>query len=317
MLTVNLRHLETFLKIVELKSFTKAGEELHLTQPTVSKQMVDLEASFDIRLIDRTKRGLALTRAGEILFRYAKDFLALQEETIAAIAAFKGLQRGTIRMGASNIPGVYVLPPILKQFRERYAGIQVQLTISDTGDVVDKVEQGDLDLGFVGAKDETRKLAYQAFLDDLIVVIAPSTYADTAQVEEVKHYPMLVREAGSGTRKCFDSALRKKGIAPADLQVIAELGDTQAIKEAVKQGMGVAYVSLRAITEELKNQSLKVLKVEGIPSIKRSFYTILKKGKSQSPQVQAFLKTIHEWRKNDKIRLVDGQHLQHMVDVCR
>jgi DNA-binding transcriptional LysR family regulator len=106
---MNLRHLETFVKIGQLKSFTRAGEELHLTQPTVSKQMVDLEKFFDIRLIDRTKRGLAFTRAGEILFKYAKEFLALQEETISAIAAFKGLKRGNIRIGASNIPGGYIL----------------------------------------------------------------------------------------------------------------------------------------------------------------------------------------------------------------
>ena len=302
------------MKIVELKSFTKAGEELHLTQPTVSKQMVDLEAAFDVRFIDRTKRGLALTRAGEILLRYAKDFLALRDETVAAIAAFKGLQRGNIRMGASNIPGVYVLPPILKAFRERYEGIQLQLTISDTGEVSDKVEEGDLDIGFVGAKDETRKLVYQAFLDDLIVFVAPPDYADSIGVEEIKRYPLLVREAGSGTRKCFDVALKKKGITPADMQIVAELGDTQAIKEAVKQGMGVAYLSLRAITEELRNRTLKVFNVDGIPGVKRSFYTVLKKGRSQSPQVQALLKTIQEWRKNDKIRLVSGQHL---FDVCR
>jgi DNA-binding transcriptional LysR family regulator len=107
--------------------------------------------------------------------------------------------------------------------------------------------------------------------------------------------------------------LKKKGIAPADLQVVAELGDTQAIKEAVKQGMGVAYLSLRAITEELTNQTLKLLNVEGMPGVKRSFYTVLKKGRSLSPQVQALLKTINEWRKNDKIRLVSDQH---MSDVC-
>ena len=311
---MNLRHLETFVKIVELKSFTKAGEELHLTQPTVSKQMVDLESFFDIRFIDRTKRGLALTKAGEILFRHAKDFLALQEETLAAIAAFKGLRQGNIRMGASSIPGVYILPPILKLFRERYEGIQLQLIISDTGDVSDKVEQGDLDIGFVGAKDETRKLVYQVFLDDLIVFVAPPTYADSMGIEEIKRYPLLVREAGSGTRKCFDVALKKKGITPADLQVVAELGDTQAIKEAVKQGMGIAYLSLRAITEELANHTLRLLNVEEMPGVKRSFYIVLKKGRSQSPQVQALLKTINEWRKNDKIRLVSSQH---MSDICR
>ena len=121
--------------------------------------------------------------------------------------------------------------------------------------------------------------------------MAPPAYADSIGIEEIRRYPLLVREAGSGTRKCFDVALKKKGITPGDMQIVAELGDTQAIKEAVKQGMGVAYLSLRAIAEELKNKSLKVLNVEGIPGVRRSFYTVLKKGRSQSPQVQAFLKT--------------------------
>ena len=311
---MNLRHLETFVKIVELKSFTKAGEELHLTQPTVSKQMVDLERYFDVRLIDRTKRGLALTRAGEILFKYARDFLALQEETQAAIASFKGLKRGTIRVGASSIPGVYVLPPVLKRFREAYEGVQISLVISDTKGILDKLEQGDLDIGFVGAKDETRKISYQSFLDDIIVFVAPPDYPDTIRLEELHEQPLLVREAGSGTRRCFDAAMKKKGVGPADLRVVAELGDTQAIKQAVKEGMGVAYLSWRAITEELERKTVKVLKVEGLPGVKRSFYTALKRGRSQSPHVEALLKTIHEWRRNDKIRSFGDQHTP---DVCR
>ena len=296
------------MKIVELKSFTKAGEELHLTQPTVSKQMFDLERFFDVRFIDRTKRGLALTRAGEILLRYARDFLALQEGTIAAIAAFKGLKRGTLRIGASSIPGVYVLPPVLKRFRELYEGIQISLVISDTKDITDKVEQGELDIGVVGAKDEARKLVYQGFLDDVIVLVAPPAYPDLIKAEDIKQQPFLVREVGSGTRKCFDAALKKRGIAPADLQVVAEFGDTQAIKQAVKEGMGVAYLSRRAITEELEWRTVKILRVEGMPGVKRSFYTALKKGRSQPPQVEALLKTIHEWRKDDKIRSVSDQH---------
>ncbi len=294
------------MKIVELKSFTKAGDGLRLTQPTVSKQMVELERFFDVRFIDRTKRGLALTKAGEILLKYARDFLALQEETIAAIAAFKGLKKGNVRIGASNIPGVYVLPPVLKRFREVYEGIQISLVISDTKDIADKVEEGQLDIGFVGAKDETRKLSYQSFLDDLIVLVGPPEYPDTIKAEEIKQHPFLVREIGSGTRRCFDAALKKRGISPADLQVVAELGDTQAIKEAVKEGMGVAYLSRRAITEELESGALKVLQVEGMPGVKRSFYTALKKGRSQSPHVEALLKTISEWRKNDKIRMLSA-----------
>ena len=302
------------MKIVELKSFTKAGEDLHLTQPTVSKQMVDLERYFDVRFIDRTKRGLALTRAGEILFKYARDFLVLQEETKAAIASFKGLKIGTIRVGASSIPGVYVLPPVLKRFREACEGVQISLVISDTKGILDKLEQGDLDIGFVGAKDETRKISYQSFLDDLIVFVAHPGYPDTIRLEELHRQPLLVREAGSGTRRCFDAALKKKGVGPEDLRVVAELGDTQAIKQAVKEGMGVGYLSWRAITEELERKTVKVLKVEGVPGVKRSFYTALKKGRSQSPHVEALLKTIYEWRRNDKIRSFGDQHTS---DVCR
>jgi len=301
---MNLRQLETFVKIGQLRSFTKAGEELHLTQPTVSKQMVDLERFFDIRLIDRTKRGLALTRAGEILFKYAKDFLALQEETVSAIAAFKGLRRGTIRLGASNIPGVYILPPILKRYREQHDGVQLALTISDTKAILDQVEQGELDMGFVGARDEHRKLLYHGFLDDLIVMVAPSTYPDAITADEMRRYPLIVREVGSGTRQSFDSAVKKRGLGAADFNVIAELGDTQAVKEAVKEGMGLAYLSRRAISGELASKMLKVLKVEGVPAIKRSFYTVLKKGRSQTPQVEALLKTIQEWKKNEKVRFV-------------
>ena len=300
---MNLRQLETFVKIGQLKSFTRAGEELHLTQPTVSKQMVDLERFFDIRLIDRNKRGLALTRAGEILFTFAKEILALQEETVSAIAAFKGLKRGTIRIGASNIPGVYILPPILKRYRELHDGVQLALTISDTKAVLDQVEQGDLDIGFVGARDEHRKLLYHSFLDDLIVMVAPSAYPDTITSEEMRRYPLIVREAGSGTRQSFDAAVKKRGLGAKDFNVVAELGDTQAAKEAVKSGMGLAYLSRRAINEELASRTLKVVTVEGVPAIKRSFYMILKKGRSQTPQVEALLKTIQEWKKNEKVRL--------------
>ena len=140
-----------------LKSFTKAGEELHLTQPTVSKQMVDLERFLTYVSSTAQREGWPLPRAGELLLGYARDFLALQEETVAAIAAYKGSKRGNIRMGASSIPGVYVLPPVLKRFRELYEGIQISLVISDTKDITDKVEQGELDIGIVGAKDEDQE----------------------------------------------------------------------------------------------------------------------------------------------------------------
>ncbi|HNS14678.1 MAG TPA: selenium metabolism-associated LysR family transcriptional regulator [Syntrophorhabdaceae bacterium] len=298
---MDLRHLETFVRIVELKSFTKAAEELYLTQPTVSKQIVDLERYFDVRLIDRTKRTVTITKAGEILLRYAKDFLGLKKETIDAIAAFKGLQKGDIIVGASNIPGVYILPGLLHIFKQQYDGIRFRLIIADSKAIIQKMEEGEIDVGFVGAKYETKKIEYKKFLEDTIMIIAPPSFPDKIHIKHLKDYPFIIREQGSGTRNHFESSLKrlKVNVLP-ELQAVAELTDTEAIKEAVKSGMGVSYVSKMAIVHELANNNLKCLNIEGLPNITRSFYIVTKRGKTISPQVKAFLDIIDKWRRHEK-----------------
>jgi len=293
---MNIHQLETFVRIIEAKSFTKAAEELCLTQPTVSKQIVDLEQFFQVRLIDRTKRSLALTRAGEILFNYAKGFLALKREAIDAMAAFRGLKSGSLRLGASSIPGVYILPPILKAFKSRFSGVELTLVLSDSKDITSRVENGDIDVGFVGSREETKRIAYRKFLEDNIIFVAPLDFAEAIDIHDIADYPLLIREPGSGTRKCFETALRKRHLKLEDLHVVGELGDTEAIKAAVREGMGISYISNRAVREELERGLLKVLPVKGLPGVKRSFYVITKKGRSISPQTEALFRIITEWR---------------------
>ncbi len=299
---MDLKHFETFLKIAELKSFTKAAEELYLTQPTISKQIVDLENFFDVKFIDRTKRTVALTRAGELLLKYAKDFANLKKETIEEIAAFKGLKKGTITVGASTIPGIYILPRVLSIFKKIYAGIQIRLIISDTKDIIEKMEEGAIDIGFVGAKNGSNKLDYKKLIDDTIVMIAPPEFPDSLNLSELKDYPLIAREPGSGTRNTFEASLKKiKHMKTADLTVIAELTDTEAIKETVKNGMGISYISKMAIAGELSEKKLKHIVIRGFPDIKRSFYIITRKGKTALPQVKALLEIIDKWRKDEKI----------------
>ena len=288
------------MRIIELRSFTKAAEELGLTQPTVSKQIVDLEQFFQVRLIDRTKRSLALTRAGEILFKHAKDFLSLKRETIEAMASFRGLKSGSLRLGASSIPGVYILPPILKAFKGRFGGVDLTLVLSDSQNITDRVENGDVDIGFVGSREETKRIAYKQFLEDSIIFIAPLEFPELIDIHDIAKYPLLVREPGSGTRKCFETALLKRHLKPEDLHVVGELGDTEAIKAAVREGMGISYISNRAVREELSRGLLKVLSVKGFPGVKRSFYIITKKGRSTSPQTEALLRIINEWRHHEQ-----------------
>jgi len=298
---MELRHLETFVKINELKSFSKAAEELFLTQPTVSKQIIDLENYFKIKVFDRTKRSVALTRAGELLLRYAKDFISLKKEMTEAIDAFKGLKTGSIVVGASNIPGVYIIPETLNVFKKKYEGIKVKLLISDSKEIINKTEQGEIDIGFVGDRDNAKNLIYKKFFDDTIVVAAPKNFPNSINLKELQDYPMIIREAGSGTRNCFDSALGRLHIdASNNLKIVAELTDTEAIKEAVKHGLGMAYISKMAIENELKKGDIKILPIEGLKELKRSFFVISKKGKTILPHVRALMDTMETWRKNEK-----------------
>lgn len=311
---MNLKYLETFVKIIDLKSFTKASEELYLTQPTVSKQIVDLERLLKIRLIDRTKRSVELTKAGEILYRYARELLAIQKEAIEAVTAHRGLKSGVLRIGASSIPGVYVLPQVLKIYREQFEGVELSLAISDTTQTVAGVLDSTLDVGFVGAKEDSRKVVYKSFLNDMIVLIAPAAFPEVVSIEELKLFPLVVREPGSGTRRCFEGALKKKGVTLDSLKIVAELGDVEAVKEAVKGGMGYSYMSNRAIKEEVAANQLRILHVDGFQPVKRTFYVITKKGRSMSPQVEALLKTMEVWRKGDEIQ---RSSVNSVYSVCR
>ena len=300
--TMDLRHLETFVKIAELNSFTKTAEELYITQPTVSKQIIDLEEYFGVRLIDRTKRQVTLTRAGEILCKYGKEFMALRKETIDAMEAFKGLKKGMIIVGASTIPGIYILPRVLNIFREHYSGIRIKLIVSDSKDIMDKMEQGQIDIGFVGARDNSKKLEFKKLFDDTIVIIAPPDYPSSMSLDNLKKYPFIMREKGSGTRNFFHSALQKLGINPmTDLRVVAELTDTEAIKEAVKSGMGISYVSKMAVNGDIMQGNMKVMRVQGMGDLRRSFYLVSRKGKSLLPQVKALIEIIDRWKEHDKI----------------
>lgn len=300
-LHMELRHIETFLKIAELGSFTKAADELCITQPTVSKQIVDLERFFEVRLIDRTKRTVTLTKAGEIFLEYARNFVSLKKDSIDAIASFKGLKKGKMTIGASTIPGIYILPGVLSVFKNQYKGIQLELVISDTKNIIEKMEAGVFDIGFVGAKGETGKIDYKKLIDDTIVVIAPPGLPGSITQAQLKDQPFIARERGSGTRNCFEATLAKqKDFNKSNLSIIAELSDNEAIKEAVKNGMGMACISKMAVADELASGTLKKVTVQGLTDTKRSFYTITRKGKTILPQVKALLEIIDKWRKNEK-----------------
>jgi DNA-binding transcriptional LysR family regulator len=197
-----------------------------------------------------------------------------------------------LTVGASTIPGEYVLPPLVGRFREKFPQVTIGLQIGDSQDIVGAVMEGRVELGVVGAHPQQRMLhAIQLMPDELVVVVPPSHPwfgKRLVTLDELTREPLIVRESGSGTRQALENALGAAGLGLSSLRVIAEMGSTSAIKQGVKAGVGVSVMSKRAVDEECRHGFLWCAKIRDLP-FTRHFYVITHSGRSRSPLCQAFL----------------------------
>jgi DNA-binding transcriptional LysR family regulator len=289
---VDLRQLEVFARVVELRSFSRAAEALHLTQSTVSEHVRLLEEEIGARLFDRLGRETLPTRAGELLFGYAQRMLSLRVEAVQGLQQFLGQVAGTLTVGASTIPGEYVLPPLIGAFREKFPRVSIALQISDTRGIVEAVLEGRVELGMVGARPDQRVLQAVELMPDELVVVVPPGHAWVGRKEvtvaDLKSEPLIVREPGSGSREAVEKALEAAGLGLDGLRVIAEIGSTSAIKQAVKASMGVSLMSRRAVEDEARSGLLGCVKIKDLP-VTRHFYVVTHANRSRSPLCQAFL----------------------------
>jgi DNA-binding transcriptional LysR family regulator len=289
---MDLRQLEIFCKVVELGSFSKAGEAIYLTQPTISEHIKSLEDHLDARLLDRMGREVIPTKAGEILYSYAKKILELRIEAKQVLENFSGKLSGDITIGGSNIPGEYVLPYLLGKFKDNYPNISICLKIGDTKEIIDQVINNRIEMGIVGAKIQDRRLQYSEFIKDELILVVPSFHPwkskTSIRPEELKDQPYISRERGSGTRMTIEKALHDSGINLNTLKVIAEMGSTEAIRQGIKAGIGISILSKRAVEDELKLNMLQEVNIQGLKLV-RHFYTVSHKGRTKSPLLEAFI----------------------------
>ncbi|MBI2198286.1 MAG: LysR family transcriptional regulator [Candidatus Rokubacteria bacterium] len=288
---MDLRQLEIFVKVAELGSFSRAAEALHLTQPTVSEHIRTLEDELGVRLLDRLGRGAAVTRAGELLVSYASRMLALQREARQALDSFQGKMSGGLLIGASTIPGEYVLPPLIGRFKDKYPEISITLLIGDSQAVVGWVVEGKAELGVVGARLPHRAVEYRELMPDEEVVVVPAGHAwhgrTQVTLEELRAEPLLIRERGSGTRAALEAALAAADLRLDAFRIVGEMGSTQAIKQAVKAGVGISVLSRRAVEEECRHGLLWGLRVKDL-SVTRAFHVVTHRDRSRSPLAEAF-----------------------------
>jgi DNA-binding transcriptional LysR family regulator len=288
---VDLRQLEIFVKVAEFGSFSRAAESLHLTQPTVSEHIRTLEEDLGVRLLDRLGRGAAPTPAGQLLLGYATRVLALAREARQAVDRFQGRMSGDLTVGASSIPGEYMLPALIGRFKEKYPDIAVALLIGDSRSAVDWVMDGRVELGVVGQPLPRRGVEYRELaVDDVVLVVAathPWTGRASVGLDELAAEPLIVRERGSGTRAALEQALNGAGIDLGAFRVVAEMGATQAIKQAIRAGVGVSVMSRRAVEDECRAGTLACLRIDGL-TLSRSFHLATHKERSRSPLGEAF-----------------------------
>jgi len=289
---IDFRHLETFSRVAELKSFSKAANDLFLTQPTVSGHILSLEQSLSLRLFDRTGKGIRLTKAGEVFLKYASKILSFRKDLLNALSEFSQGIRGELSLGASTIPGEYLLPKLMGHFKKDHPHFIISLKIADTKEIVQYVLQDNIELGIIGAKLNHSSLHYEKFEEDKIIVVAPSDHPlirkRRVTLEELLNEPWIIREEGSGTQIAVEKALRKKGKSLKQFNVAMEMGSTSSVKEGVKAKLGLAFISRRATEEELNQGLFSRIDVEGIEPISRQIYIVSHRGRTLSPIGMAF-----------------------------
>jgi len=254
--SMEIRKLEAFCKVVELKSFTRAAQAVFLTQPTVTSHIRDLENELNQKLLDRLGHEVKPTPVGRILYKYADRILKMQIEAVQAVEQYSGNLIGRVMIGSGTIPGTYILPEMIGMFNRNHPSIKTTLTINSSRIIADKVLQSELELGVIGARWKENSLHWTAVFTDELVLTVHSKHPWAKQKQEIFlrdiiTQPFIFREPGSGTRKVIAQFLESKGYKETDLLEVAEIGSTVAVKELVKAGAGVSIISRRAIVDDI------------------------------------------------------------------
>lgn len=290
---MNLEHLKVFYVVAKGNSFSETAKKLHLSQPSVSLQIQQLENSLSTKLFERTTKRITLTPAGKLLYTYAEKILNLVHETQREISLLSESVHGDLNIGASLTIGGYILPYILGKYQKEYPNVNLILKLDNSDEVIEKLSNQDIHLGFIESFNINRDVQQLPFMEDeLVIIAAPSLFHSMIDKEEITAdelfaLPMIMREKGSGTRQVVEESLRKYQLNPADLNVILELENTEAIKSAVESGMGISIISKSAIKKELQLGVLREVFIEHV-RLKR-YFTLIYKEEALTPPSESFL----------------------------
>jgi len=292
---MNIDHLKTFQEIVRLGSFSEVAKKLAISQPAVSFQIQKLEQELGIRLIDRTQRAITLTAAGRRLLRFAEAVGAEREHLNHDLEQMREAISGDLLIAASTIPGEFLLPRLLAEFKQRHPAVKIQVDVSDSLTVISRIRDNTYEVGFCGIAPEGRDLAFFKIASDEIVLIVspehPFARKEEVSPDDLEGEPLISREATSGTQRSLESLLLKAGLDIRKWVPNLVLGSSQAVVSAVAAGAGIAFVSNLAIKEGVAPALVRQVRLRGI-TLSRDFYCVYRQERVVSRRLEVFINYI-------------------------
>jgi len=293
------RRLKIFHTVARLLNFTKAGEQLHMTQPAVTFQIRQLEDQFNTRLFDRTHNKVTLTEAGKQVYMYADRILKLYDDMNHSITEMTGDISGGVSLGASTTIAEYMLPLLIGEFKVKYPEVNISLKEANSEDIIAMVENNVVDLAIVEGSAKNKNLIVEQCRVDPLVVITPNNHELAKEkilhVTDILGHPFISRESGSGTQKTITNYVEQQS-PDSILNICFELSSPEAIKGAVEAGMGISIVSRASIDKELKLGTLSA--VELSPKLERPFSFVRQRYKFKSRAADELLGFAQEFCKN-------------------
>lgn len=267
--------LQVFYTVAKRSSFTKAAQELFITQPAVSRHIHELEAQYKTKLFERKMNKIELTAAGKVLLNHAEQIFEKYREAEFEINAINKRNEGQLRLGASTTIAQYIIPPLLAQFHIRFPEVSIHLKNGNTEDIENALLNKEIDLGFIEGYSRNPQLSYSEFAKDEIVLVCsrkhPMWSLSEVSLAELSDIPLVLRERGSGTLEVIEHALENKKLKLSDLNIEMQLGSTEAIKSYLRHSGCMALISLHAVIKELNSGELVTLDISDL-SIGRPFY---------------------------------------------
>ena len=294
---MELRELRTFCMVVDTGSFSSAAKAVCLTQPTVSLQVQALESDLGVCLFNRATREITLTEKGRLFYNDAKKIVAMCDEVARSVSDPANITKAILRIGAGTVVGEYILLPYLNSFKKIYPCTQIQLKIGDSMEIIKDVIKGGVEIGVVGVREKNEEIVCEKFINEKLVLIVspehPLASKDKITTEEFKGEPFLCRGNSSGIRIAIEEELEKAGIRREDLNVIMELGNSEAIKKGVMCGIGLSIIPEIAVENELKLGLLKKIEIEGM-DLSMDFYIVYNENKFRSKMPELFVEHLLE-----------------------